>query len=67
MKNISLGDLVLLYDSRIKGKPKKLETSWLGHYIVEELIANGLVILRTLQGQVFKEVVNGARLKRYHT
>ena len=34
-KNISLGDLVLLYDSRIKGKPRKLETIWLGPYIVE--------------------------------
>jgi hypothetical protein len=26
-KNISIGDLVLLYDSRIKGKPRKLETT----------------------------------------
>lgn len=36
-KRISLGDLVLLYDRIIKGKPRKLETTWLGPYIVEEL------------------------------
>ena len=40
-KNISLGDLVLLYDSRIKGKPRKLEIACLGPYILEELNING--------------------------
>jgi hypothetical protein len=34
-KNIKEGDLVLLYDSHIKGKPRKLETPWLGPYVVE--------------------------------
>ena len=36
-KNISLGDLVLLYVKKIKGKPRKLETTCLGPYIVEQL------------------------------
>lgn len=40
-KNIFLGDLTLLYDSRIKEKPRKLETTWLGPYIVEEINPNG--------------------------
>lgn len=62
-KYISLGDVVLLYDNRIKGKPKNLETTWLGPYIVEELNKNGLVRLKTLQGKVLMEVVNEARLK----
>lgn len=65
-KNISVGDLVLLYDSRIKGNPRKLETTWLGPYIIEDINLNGLVQLKTPQGHVFLNVVNGARLKRYY-
>ena len=42
-KNISVGDLVLLYDSKIKGKPRKLETRWMGPYIIEDLNTNGPV------------------------
>jgi hypothetical protein len=34
-KDIKEGDLVLLYDSHIKGKAIKLETTWLGPYVVE--------------------------------
>ena len=66
-KDISAGDTVLLYDSRISGKPKKLHTAWLGPYLVEEINANGSVRLTTLQGRPFNKVVNGARLKRYYT
>jgi hypothetical protein len=36
-KEIKEGDLALLYDNRIKGKPKKLETTWLGPYVVEDI------------------------------
>jgi hypothetical protein len=39
------GDLVLLYDSRIKGKPRKLETTWLGPYFVEDIRSKGVVQL----------------------
>ena len=53
-KYISLGDLVLLYDSRIKGKPRKLETAWLGSYIVEEFNENGSFHLKMIQGQIIK-------------
>ena len=42
-KNISIRDLVLLYDSKIKGEPRKLETTWMGPYIIEDLNANGSV------------------------
>ena len=64
-KNLSAGDLALLYNSRVKGKPKKLHTEWMGPYIVKEIHPNGLVRLKTLQGLVFRKLVNGARLKRY--
>ena len=60
-----VGDLALLYNSRVKGKPKKLHTEWMGPYAVDEIHINGSVQLRTLQGIVFQKLVNGARLKRY--
>ena len=64
-KSLSIGDLALLYNSRVKGKPKKLHIEWMGPYVVEEIHANRSVQLRTLQGIVFQRLVNGARLKRY--
>ena len=65
--NLSVGDLALLYNSRVKGKPKKLHTEWMGPYIVKEIHTNGSVRLRTLQGIVFRKLVNGARLKHYRS
>jgi hypothetical protein len=64
MKN---GDLVLLYDNRIKGKPRKLETTWLGPYVIEDIRPTGTVQLQTLLGNPFKKLINGARLKKYNT
>ena len=64
LKNISVGDLILLYDKRIKGKPRNLETTRMGPYIVEYLNSNGATRLNTLQGHVFPKVVNGSQLKR---
>ena len=64
-KNLSVDDLALLYNNRVKGKPKKLDTEWMGLYMVEEIHSNGSVRLKTLQGLVFRKLVNGARLKRY--
>ena len=64
-KNLLVGDLALLYKSRVKGKPKKLHIEWMGPYIVKEIHTNGSVQLRTLQGIIFQKLVNGARLKRY--
>jgi hypothetical protein len=62
-KDIKEGDLVLLYDSHIKGKPRKLETTWLGPYVVEDIRPTGVVQLRTLLGKPFKKLINGAHLK----
>ena len=56
---------MLLYNSQVKGKPKKLHTEWMGPYIIEEINANGSVPLRTLQGRVLQKLINGARLKWY--
>ena len=40
---MSIGDLALLYNSRVKGKPKKIHTKWMGPYIVVDIHANGSV------------------------
>ena len=42
-KILSVGDLALLYNIRVKEKPKKLHTEWMGPYVVEEIHANGSV------------------------
>ena len=62
---MSVGDLALLYNSRVKGKTKHLHTEWMGPYVVKEIHTNESVQLKTLQGIVFQKLVNGARLKRY--
>ena len=62
-KNLAVDDFALLYNSWIKGKPKKLHTEWMRPYIVEEIHPNGSVRLRTVQGLVFRKLVNGAWLK----
>ena len=59
-KNLSVGDFTLLYNSRVKVKPKKLHTEWMGPYIVEEIHANRSIRLRPLQGLIFRKLVNGA-------
>ena len=50
---MSVGDLSLLYNSRVKGKPRKMHTEWMGPYVVEEIHTNGSARLRMLQGIVF--------------
>ena len=62
-KNLAVSDFALLYNIRIKGKPKKLHTEWMGPYIVDEIHPNGSVQLRTMQGLVVRKLVNGAQLK----
>ena len=64
-KYLSVGNFVLLYNSRVKGKPKKLHTEWMGPYIVEETNTYRLVRLKIVQGNVFQKLVNRAQLKQY--
>ena len=40
-KNLSVGNIALLYNNWVKGKPKKLHTEWMGPYTVEEINTNG--------------------------
>jgi hypothetical protein len=63
--SFSIGNLVLLYKSQLKGK-KKLMERWKGPYYVHEVLGNGVYKLRTLEGEILKIPVNSERLKLYH-
>ena len=60
-----IGDLVLLYQSKLHGK-QKLEPRWSGPYYVHETLPNGAYKLRTMDGKVLKTPINADRLKSYH-
>ena len=62
-KELKIGELVLLYNSRLKLFPRKLKSRWSGPYIVVAVTPFGAVILKTNYGDEFK--VNGLRLKHY--
>jgi hypothetical protein len=40
---LKIGDLVLLYDSKVKGNSRKLETTWLGIYVIEDIILRNTI------------------------
>lgn len=60
-----IGDLVLLYQSQLRGK-QKLQERWKGPYYVHEILGNGAYKLRTTEGKILKVPVNSERLKLYH-
>ena len=60
-----IGDLVLLYKSKIHGR-QKLEDRWSGPYHVHETLPNGAYKLKTIDGKVLKAPINADRLKLYH-
>ena len=64
-KQFQVGDWALLYDSRFKDMPSKLQTRWLGPYEINHVFDNGSVQLITIDPVPFKLLVNGHRLKLY--
>ena len=62
-KELRVGDLVLLYNSRLKLFPGNLKSRWSGPYTVVEVTPFGVVTLKTNSRDEFK--VNGQRLKHY--
>ena len=58
-----MGELVLLYNSRLKVFPMKLKSRWSGHFTVIAITPFGVVTLKTESVNEFK--VNGQRLKHY--
>ena len=62
-KEFRVGELVLLYNSRLKFFPGKLKSRWSGPYTVVAVTPFGAMTLKTNFGDEFK--VNGQRLKHY--
>ena len=56
-----VGDLVLLFNSRLRLFPGKLKSKWTGSYTVTQIFPHGAVELETKEGVRFK--VNEQRIK----
>ncbi|XP_062014106.1 uncharacterized protein LOC133730556 [Rosa rugosa] len=63
-KEFHVGQLVLLYDSRLKLFPGKLRSRWSGPFEVVQVFPHGAIEIKNLNNEsTFK--VNGHRLKSY--
>ena len=59
------GQLVLLYNSRLKLFPGKLRSKWSGPFVIHKVFPHGAIELKNqANGDTFK--VNGQRLKPYY-
>ncbi|XP_074298292.1 uncharacterized protein LOC141629141 [Silene latifolia] len=63
-KDISVGDLVLLFNSKVKVFPGKLRSRWSGPFKVMDISPCCTFELWSEEGGTFK--VNGQRVKRYY-
>ena len=63
-KELHEGDLSLLFSS--KKQKGKLKLTWDGPYIVHHINKNGLVLLKTFEGDLFLGYINGSKLKRFY-
>ena len=62
-REFKVGELVLLYNSKLKLFSGKLKSIWSGPYTVVASTPFGAMTLKTNSGNEFK--VNGQRLKHY--
>ena len=62
-REFMVGDLVLLFNSRLLLFPGKLKSKWIGPYLVTQLFPHKVVEFETTDGVRFK--VNGQRIKIY--
>ncbi|KAI3782657.1 hypothetical protein L2E82_12710 [Cichorium intybus] len=64
-KSFEIGQKVLLFQSRLKLFPGKLQSRWVGPFIVTNISTYGVVEIRSdTTGKIFK--VNGHRLKPFY-
>ncbi|CAN6711726.1 unnamed protein product [Malus baccata var. baccata] len=64
-KSFSVGQKVLLFNSRLRLFPGKLRSRWIGPFVITDVFPHGAVQVRSFKtGQEFK--VNGHRLKPYY-
>ncbi|XP_074277087.1 uncharacterized protein LOC141600740 [Silene latifolia] len=63
-KDVSVGDLVLLFNSKVKVFPSKLKSRWSGPFKVMQIFPYGAFELWSEEGGTFR--VNYQRVKRYY-
>ncbi|CAN6718908.1 unnamed protein product [Malus baccata var. baccata] len=64
-KTFSVGQKVLLFNSRLRLFPGKLRSKWIGPFVITNVFVHGAVQIQSLKtGHEFK--VNGHRLKPYY-
>ncbi|XP_019240240.1 PREDICTED: uncharacterized protein LOC109220238 [Nicotiana attenuata] len=63
-RNFKSGELVLLYNSRLRLFPGKLKSRWSGPFRVVQMFPSGAVEIESEDG-TNKFIVNGQRLKHY--
>ncbi|XP_074282935.1 uncharacterized protein LOC141607483 [Silene latifolia] len=63
-KDVSVGDLVLLFNSKVKVFPGKLKSRWSGPLKVMQIFPYGAFELWSEEEGTFR--VNGQRVKRYY-
>ena len=64
-KTFEIGQKVLLFNTRLRLFPGKLRSRWIGPYIVTNVFAHGVVIIKSCDTS--KECkVNGHQLKHYY-
>ena len=64
-KHFKIGDIVLLFNSRLKLFPGKLRSRWSGPFTITNTFINGAVEIKGKISEPF--IVNGQRLKPYHS
>ncbi|XP_070056814.1 uncharacterized protein [Nicotiana tomentosiformis] len=62
-KEFKEGDLILLFNSRLRMFPKKLKSKWSGPFEVIHVTPFGALDLKIKNGEIFR--VNGHRVKHY--
>ncbi|XP_070028676.1 uncharacterized protein [Nicotiana sylvestris] len=62
-KEFKEGDLVLLFNYRLRLCPRKLKTKWSGPFVVVHVTLFGTLDYKNKNGEIFK--VNGHRVKNY--
>ena len=55
-RDFMVGDLVLLFNSRLRLFPGKLKSKWTGPYTITQLFPHGAVELETKEGVQFKVI-----------
>ncbi|XP_074314527.1 uncharacterized protein LOC141649745 [Silene latifolia] len=63
-KDVSVGDLILLFNSKVKVFPGKLKSRWSGPFKVMQIFPYDAFELWSEEGGTFR--VNGQRVKRYY-